>query len=86
MLHFQSYCITNIKHFDQNNIKIDEKSNKNSLIYYIEYVTIKDSKYLKINSVIPLYLIINKVNGYFEEINKSKYLMLLPTNESKEKI
>ena len=28
--------------------------------YYIEYVTIKDSKYVKINSVNPLYLILNK--------------------------
>ena len=26
------------------------------------------------------------MNGYFEEINKSKYLTLVPTNESKEKI
>ena len=25
------------------------------------------------------------MNGYFEEINKSKYLTLIPTNESKEK-
>ena len=32
----------------------------------------------------PLHLIINKVNGYFEEINKNKYLTLFPTNESKE--
>ena len=32
----------------------------------------------------PLYLIFNKGNGYFEEINGSKYLMLVPTNESKE--
>ena len=32
----------------------------------------------------PLYLIINKVNGYFEEINKSKYLTLVSTNENKE--
>ena len=47
---------------------------------------IKESKYVKINSVNPLYLIINKVNGYFEEINKSKYLTLVPTNETKEKI
>ena len=38
----------NIKHFDANNIKIDEKSYKNILIYYIGYVTIKDSKYVKI--------------------------------------
>ena len=29
---------------------------------------------------------INKMNGYFEEINKNKYLILVPTNESKEKI
>ena len=46
---------------------------------------IKDSKYVKINSVNPLYLIFNKVNGYFEEINGNKYLTLVPTNESKEK-
>ena len=26
------------------------------------------------------------MNGYFEEINKNKYLTLVPTNESKEKI
>ena len=28
----------------------------------------------------------NRINGYFEEINGNKYLMLIPTNESKEKI
>ena len=78
--------IINMKYFDPSNIKIDEKLYKNILIYYIGYVTIKDSKYVKINSVNPLYLIFNKVNGYFEEINKSKYLTLVLTNESKEKI
>ena len=26
------------------------------------------------------------MNEYFEEINKSEYLMLIPTNESKQKI
>ena len=65
--------IINIKIFDPNKIKTDEKWYKNILIYYIGYVTIKDSKYLKINSVNPLYLIFNKVNRYFEEINKDKY-------------
>ena len=63
----------------QNNIKIDEKSYKNILIYYNEYVTIKDLKYVNINSVNPLYLIIKKVNRYFEEINGNKYLTLIPT-------
>ena len=46
-------------------------------------MTIKDLKYVKINSVNPLYLIFSKVNEYFEEINKTKYLMQVPTNESK---
>ena len=45
---------------------------------------IKDSKYVKINSVNQLYLVIDKVNGYFEEINENKYLLLVLTNESKE--
>ena len=70
--------------FDSDNIKIDEKSYKNILIYYIGYVTIKDSKYVKINSVHPLYLIFSKANGYFEETNKNKYLRLALTKESKE--
>ena len=47
-------------------------------------MTIK--KHLKIYSVNPLYLMFNKMNGYFEEINGNKYLTLVPTNESKEKI
>ena len=36
--------IINIKDFDLNNIKIDERSYKNILIYYIEYETIKSMK------------------------------------------
>ena len=54
------------------NIKIDEKSCKNILIYYIRQVTIKVLKYVKTNKVNPLYLIISEPNGYFEEINKNK--------------
>ena len=41
---------------------------------------------MKINSLNSLYLIINKVDGYFEEINKNKYLTLAPTNDSKNRI
>ena len=58
-----------IKDFDPNNIKIDKKSYKN--IYYIGYVTMK--KDLKIYVVNPLYLILGKASGYFEEINGNKY-------------
>ena len=40
----------NIKNFNPNIIKIDEKSYRNILVYYIGHVTIKNSKYVKINS------------------------------------
>ena len=76
--------IISIENFDTNRIKIDEKSYENILIYYIGYVMIKE--YVKVHSVNPLYLILRHVNGYFEEINGNKYLTLVPTNESKEKI
>ena len=74
----------NITDFDLDNIKIDEKSYKNILIYYIGYVTIK--KDLKIYNVNTLYLVFGNVNGYFDEINENKYQTLIPTNQSKEKI
>ena len=38
------------------------------------------------HNVNTLYLNFYKVNGYFEIINKNKYLMVVPTNESQEKI
>ena len=77
--------IINIKNFDSNNIKSNKKSYKNILIYYTGYVTIKYLKYVKIISVNLLYLIFNKVNGYFEETYGNKYLTLVFTSESKEK-
>ena len=55
-------------------------------MYYIGYVTVRESKFVRIQSVNPLYLIFGKVNGYFEEINGNKYLTLFLTKESKEKI
>ena len=69
----RTYCffddMINIKELDPNKIKINEKSYKNILIYYIGYVTFNEISCVKINSANPLYLIINKINGYFEEIN-----------------
>ena len=54
--------IINIKIFNPNNIKIDEKSYKNIPIYYMGYMTIKDSKFEKIYRVNPLYLIFKWIN------------------------
>ena len=70
----------NVKNFDLNNIKTDKKACK---IDYIAYVAIKDSRYVKINSVNSLNVIFSKVNGYCKEINENKYLTLVPTNVSK---
>ena len=78
--------IINIKDFNPNNIKVDEKSYKHIRIYYIAYVAFKKSKYVKINSLNPLYLMFNRINGYFQETNRNKYLTLVPTNETKEKL
>ena len=67
----------NSKNLDPSNIKIDEKSFKNTLIYHIRYVTP--------NSVNPVYLTINQINGYIKENkrNGNKYLTLVLTDESK---
>ena len=78
--------IVNIKEFDPSNIKLDENSYKNILIHYIAYVAFKHWKYVKINSVNPLYLMFNRANGYFEEINGNKYLKLVFANQNKENI
>ena len=72
------------KNLDPNKIKIDEKSYKNILIYYIGYVTVNDLSYAKGSSVKPLYLIVDKINRYIEESNGKKYLTLVPTGESKD--
>ena len=57
----------NIKDFDRDLLKIDKKAYKNVGIYYLGYITVKDSYYLKINSVNPLYLIISEPDGYIKE-------------------
>ena len=61
-----------IKNLDPNKVKIDEKPYKNILIYYIVYLSIKDLRYVKMNGVNPLYLIIDKTNGDIEESNGNK--------------
>ena len=60
----------NIKDFDSSLLKTDKKSYKNTDIYYIGYIKIKIiSDYNGINTVSPLYFIIDKADGYIEEKN-----------------
>ena len=45
---------------------------------------IKIANFSNINSVNPLYLMINEMIGYFEERNESKHLVLDDVDENKE--
>ena len=67
----------NIKNFNLNLIKIDNKSHKDIDIYYNGYITIKNFSDCENNhSVNPLYLIIHSVTGHFKEKYGEKYLIL----------
>ena len=75
----------NIKNFEPNVLKIDRKSYKNIGIYNTGYITIKKvDDYENIYSVDPLYLRVNHTNGYIEEKNENKYLILDSTDENKD--
>ena len=73
-----------LKDFDAKLLKIDKKDYNEIDIYYIGYVTIKKiGDYNNINSVNPLYLIINEMIGHFEEKNENQYLVLDEIDENK---
>ena len=81
--------MSNIENFNPDLLKIDKNSYKNIDIYYIGYIAKKNSDYVKINSVNPLYLIIGEVDGYIEcssaeEKNGNKYLTFASTSKNKE--
>ena len=75
----------NLKDFDASLLKIDKKDYNEIDIYYIGYVTVKKiANCNNINSVNPLYLMINEMIGHFEEKNENKYLVLDDVDENKE--
>ena len=75
----------NLKDFDARLLKVDKKDYKEIDIYYIGYVTVKKIANCNIiNSVNPLYLMINEMIGLFEEKNQNKYLVLDDVKENKE--
>ena len=74
-----------LKDFDAKLLKIDKKDYNEIDIYYIGYVTVKKiANCNNINSVNPLYLMINEMIGHFEEKNGSRYLVLDDVDENKE--
>ena len=82
--YFYNYQI-DIKDFDAKLLKVNKKDCNEIGIYYISYVTVqKIDNCENINSVNPLYLMINEMTGHFEEKNENKYLVLDDENENKE--
>ena len=66
-------------------LKVDKKDYKEIDIYCIGYVTFKKiASCNNINSVNRLHLMINEMNGHFEEKNENKYLVLNDVDENKE--
>ena len=66
-------------------LKVDKKDYKEIDIYYIGYVTVKKiANCNNINTVNPLYLMIDKMIGHFEEKSGNKNLVLDDVNENKE--
>ena len=75
----------NLKDFDASMLKIDKKNYKEIDVYYIGYVTFEEiANCNNINSVNPLYLMIDKMIGHFEEKSGNKYLVLDDVSENKE--
>ena len=75
----------NVKDFDASLLKVDKKDYIKIDIYYIGYKTFKEiANCNNINSVNPLYLMINEMIGHFEEKNKNKYLVLDDEDENRE--
>ena len=69
---------------DPSLLKIDKKSYKNIGIYNIGYITMKNSDFVNIYGVNPLFLIIGKADGSMKEKNGNKYLTFASTNKSNE--
>ena len=70
--------LINIKNFNNNKLKLDKKGVLGNDVYYIGYIIKKPQWH--VFSVNPLYLIINKIKGHFEEVDGDKYLIISSEN------
>ena len=64
----------NVLNFEAINLKLDKKTWKDNDIYFIGYVDKKPD--WNVNSINPLYLIINRLYGSISEKNGNKFLTI----------
>ena len=74
--------LINILKFEANNLKLDKKTSMDLDIYYTGYVDKKPE--WNVNSVNPLYLMINRMDEFIEEKNGNKYLNIADTVRNNE--
>ena len=74
--------LINIKDFNPKLLKLDKKSFKSIGVYCIGYITKKDE--YKFNSVNPLCLLFDEIDGFIEEIEGSKCLNIAITDSNSE--
>ena len=72
--------LINLKDFNPSLLKLDKKSFNNISMYYIGYVT-KKPEY-SIDSVNPLYLLIDEIDGFIQENEGNKYLNIFLTDSN----
>ena len=72
--------LINILNFEAGNLKLDKKTSLGLDIYYIGYVDKKPE--WNVNSVNPLYLMINRLYGTISEKNGEKYLIVRDVSKS----
>ena len=68
--------LINVLNFEASNLKLDKKTWKEIDIYFIGYVDKDKPSDWKVNSVNPLYLIVNKVFCFVKEKSGVKYLSI----------
>ena len=76
--YYYNYLI-NITNFEASNLKLDKKTSLGLDIGYVD----KEPEF-NVNSVNPLYLMINRIDGFAEEKNGIKYLNISDTDRNNE--
>ena len=84
-LYYVSNDMINSKNFDPGMLEINILSFKSTstIIYHIEFITMRSLDHVNIDSENPLYLIFNNVDGYIEESNGDKNLIFASANKNK---
>ena len=75
--------LINITNFEASNLKLDKK-HQWVLIFITLFVYVDKKSEWGVDSVNPLYLMINRIDGFVEEKNSNKYINISDTSRNNE--